>query len=212
MVDDDRGDRGETVTTRWARFARGWIAALFSTLVAAGSHTVAGGGSPSALALVVALAFAGVACVALTGTRVSLLRVTASVAVSQVAFHSFFSTIASVPGGSAVVRAHEHAHAATLDVARAGVGASHHTDGRMWLGHAVAGVLTIIALRYGEGAFWRLRSIALLFVRVVLAALPVLVPRPIPRPVAVEPRFVAPFCAFVRSSLGLRGPPMGAVA
>jgi hypothetical protein len=212
MVDHDRGDRGDTVTTRWARFARGWTAAVFSTLVAAGSHAVAGGGSASLLALVVALAFAGVTCVALTGTRLSLLRVAASVALSQVAFHTVFSTIASAPGGTSVSRPHDHSQALSLDAGEASAAPSHHTDGWMWLGHAVAAVLTIIALRYGEGAFWRLRSIAALFVRIVLVAVPALSPRPRPRPVAAEPVFVALFCAFVRSSLGLRGPPVGAVA
>jgi hypothetical protein len=211
-VDDDRGDRGETVTTRWARFARGWIAALFSTLVAAGSHTAAGGGSPSALALVVALAFAGVTCVALTGTRVSLPRVTVSVAVSQLAFHSFFSTISAPPGGAGMPGGHEHAHAAALALGDIPPAVSHHTDGWMWLGHAVAAVLTIVALRYGEGAFWHLGSIARMFVRVVLAAVPSIAPLPRNRPVSDGPRFVPSFCAFVRSSLGLRGPPTGAVA
>jgi hypothetical protein len=205
------------VTTRWARFARGWLAALFSTLVAAGSHTVAGGHSPGVLALLVALAFAGVTCVALTGKAMSLPRLSAAVALSQLAFHTVFSSIAaggqSAAGHTAAAAQHVHAAATPLvvgDVASAG----HHTDGWMWLGHAVAAVLTIVALRHGEGAFWRLRSIALLFVRTVFAVVPVPVPvRPAaPRPVEGGHLFVPRFCAFVRSSLGLRGPPAGAVA
>jgi hypothetical protein len=201
------------VTTRWARFARGWLAALFSTLVAAGSHTVAGGDSPGALALVVALSFAGVTCVALTGKALSLPRLSAAVALSQLAFHTVFSTIASA-GPAAAAAPHVHGAATPLVVGDAGASAGHHTDGWMWLGHAVAAVLTILALRHGEGAFWRLRSIALLFVRTVFAVVPVPVTvRPAaPRPVVGGHLFVPRFCAFVRSSLGLRGPPVGAVA
>jgi hypothetical protein len=202
------------VTTRWARFARGWLAALFSTLVAAASHTLAGGDSPAPLALVVALAFAGVTCVALTGKAISLPRLSVSVALSQLAFHTLFSTIATAPSAATPAQPHAHGQATPLLVDTVAASAGHHTDGWMWLGHGIAAVLTVVALRYGEGAFWRLRSIARLFVRTVFAALPVLIPRlpGVRRPVESGHLFVPRFCAFVRSSLGLRGPPAGAVA
>jgi hypothetical protein len=201
------------VTTRWARFARGWLAALFSTLVAAGSHTVAGGDSPGTLALVVALAFAGVTCIALTGKSISLPRLAAAVTLSQLAFHTLFSTIAST-GSPAAAAPHVHGAATPLVVGDVATSAGHHADGWMWLGHAVAAVLTVLALRYGEGAFWRLRSIARLFVRTLFVVLPALTPARITprRPVEGDHLFVPRFCAFVRSSLGLRGPPSGVVA
>lgn len=196
------------MATRWARFARGWLAALFSTTVAAASHTLAGGNSPSVVSLVLALAFAGIACIALTGTRVSLVRLAASVALSQLAFHVLFGAIATsavaAPGAA-------HEHHATSAMLEPGLAASaHHSDGWMWLGHAAAAVVTLVALRYGEGAFWRLASIALLFARTLFPPVPVVpaLVRPAPRAAAVG-RLVAPRLREVfRLSLGLRGPPV----
>jgi len=198
------------MTTRWARFARGWLAALFSTLVAAVSHSLAGGDSPSVVSLAIALAFAGIACIALTGKSVSIVRLTASVAASQIAFHTLFSTISSTAVPAHVVGGTAHDHGATAVLVTGGSGAAHHTDGWMWLGHAAAALVTIVALRYGEGAFWRLREIAALFVRTVIAAQPVvpLLPRVIRRPRAVGHLFVPHIRRILRSSLGLRGPPV----
>jgi hypothetical protein len=202
------------MTTRWARFARGWLAALFSTLVAAASHTLAGGESPSAISLALALAFAGITCVALTGKTVSPLRLTAAVVLSQLAFHTMFSTIgtstALAPTGG--TGAHQHGASAGLLQGASPVGESamHHQDARMWLGHAVAAAITIVALRYGEAAFWRMRGIALLLVRTVLAFVPAvpLLPRT-PRRAVVAGHLFMPRCTrFLRLSLGLRGPPV----
>ena len=205
--------RGE-MTTRWARFARGWLAALFSTLVAAGSHTLAGGQSPSHVSLVLALAFGGITCVALTGKTISPLRLTAAVTLSQLAFHSMFSTIgtptALVPSDGAGV--HQHGASAHLLPGATPVGeqAMHHQDAWMWLGHAVAAAITIVALRYGEAAFWRMRGIAMLLVRTVLAIVPAvpLLPRATRRAVVAGHLFVPRCIEFLRLSLGLRGPPV----
>lgn len=198
------------MTTRWARFARGWLAALFSTTVAAASHTLAGGDGPSAVSLVVALAFAGVACIALTGTTLSLARLTASVALSQLAFHLLFSTIGTSTAAVATGVGTAHDHSTTL-VPGPDMGAvAHHSDGWMWVGHAAAAVLTIVALRYGEGAFWRLTGIALLFVRTLFVRVPAvpLIARPARRARVVGHLFVPRICVVLRTSLGLRGPPV----
>jgi hypothetical protein len=79
----------------------------------------------------------------------------------------------------------------------------------MWLGHAAAAVLTIVALRYGESAFWRLAAIALLFVRTLFARIPAVpvLPRTVRRARAVGRLFVPRICAVLRTTLGLRGPP-----
>ena len=198
------------MTTRWARFARGWLAALFSTLVAAVSHTLAGGTGPSFVSLVIAMAFAGVTCIALTGKSVSLPRMTVSVLFSQVAFHTLFSTISTSAAAPHLAGGRHHHGAAVALISDGGAPMAHHTDGWMWLGHALAAAITIVALRYGEGAFWRLRDIAALFVRTVFALLPVvpLLPRVIRRPLVVGHLFVPRICEFLRLSLGLRGPPV----
>ena len=203
------------MTTRWGRFARGWLVALFSTLVAAASHTIAGGSSPSAVSLVVALAFAGVTCVALTGKSVSLVRVASSVGVSQFAFHALFSTF-NVSDAAAQTQPAPHVHGSVAALVEGSAlvegpaSMTHHTDGWMWLGHAVAALVTVVALRYGEGAFWRLRAIAALFVCSVFATPPVvpLLPRVIRRPLVVGDLFLPRICAILRVSLGLRGPPV----
>jgi len=202
------------MTTRWARFARGWLAALFSTLVAAVSHTLAGGDSPSAISLALALAFGGITCVALTGKTISPLRLTAAVALSQLAFHAMFSTIGTSAALASGVGAGAHRHGASAhllnDAAPAAGSAMHHQDAGMWLGHAVAAAITIVALRYGEAAFWRMRGIALLLVRTVLAVVPAvpLLPRTRRRPVVAGHLFVPRCIEFLRLSLGLRGPPV----
>jgi hypothetical protein len=197
------------MTSRWARFARGWLVAVFSTLVAAASHTLAGGESPSVVSLVIALAFAGVTCIALTGKTVSLARISVGVALSQAAFHTLFSTISS-SGASVLQPSGPHVHGSpVLLVAEGPAPMGHHTDGWMWLAHAAAAVITIVTLRYGESAFWRLREIAALFVRTVVTALPAVpvLPRVIRRPPVSGHLFVPRICAVVRASLGLRGPP-----
>jgi hypothetical protein len=201
------------MTTRWARFARGWLAAAFSTLVAAASHTLAGGTAPSAVSLALALAFAGIVCVALTGKTISPVRLSAAVVLSQGAFHAMFSTIgtATAPGAGSGAGAHAHGASAHLMQGAAPAGAAvHHQDAWMWLGHAAAAAVTIVALRYGEAAFWRMRGIALLLVRTVLAAVPAvpLLPRAVRRPVAAGHLFVPRCIEFLRLSLGLRGPPV----
>jgi hypothetical protein len=202
------------MTTRWARFARGWLAAAFSTLVAAASHTLAGGAAPSAVSLALALAFAGIVCVALTGKTISPVRISAAVVLSQAAFHAMFSTIGTSTALVAGTGAGAHGHGASAHllqgVTPAGDAALHHQDAWMWLGHAAAAAATIVALRYGEAAFWRMRGIALLLVRTVLAAVPAipLLPRTPRRPVAAGHLFVPRCIEFLRLSLGLRGPPV----
>lgn len=196
------------MSTRWARFARGWLAAAFATLVAAGSHTVAGGSSPSAISIVIALAFAGITCIALTGRGLSFIRLAASVILSQAAFHVLFSTIGASPGAT-VVSGGAHDHGSAMVLLTGDTAPMVHTDGWMWLGHSLAGAVTIVALRYGEAAFWRLREIALLFVRTVFVPVPVVaaLPRLARKPRVALHYFVPRTCDFIRSSLGLRGPP-----
>jgi hypothetical protein len=202
------------MTTRWARFARGWLAAVFSTLLAAASHTLAGGASPSVVSLAVALSFSGIVCIALTGKTVSLPRLSAAVLLSQVTFHTLFSTMTTPAGSALPASTGAHDHGAAVVLLTGGTTGAHHSDGWMWLGHAAAALVTIVTLRYGEGAFWRVRGIAALFVRTVFAAAPdvPLLPRIIRRPPVVGHLFIPRICAVLRSSLGLRGPPVSSFA
>ena len=149
------------MTTRWARFVRGWFVALVSTLIASVSHTVGGGAAPSALAVVVSLAFAGILCVGLAGRTLSRVRVTLAVLLSQLIFHALFSFGGA--GGSLSQDAltagstHNHSELAGLpwlaDTASASSHGADHAGWMMWLAHAIAAVLTVAALRHGEQAF-----------------------------------------------------------
>lgn len=164
------------MTSRWARFARGWSVALFSTLVAALSHTLGGGAAPSALAVIVSLAFAGMICVGLTGRTVSKLRLVLSVVFSQVIFHVLFSFGGA--GGAlitdATVTADPHTHlGVTVGLMPTGLtetvgstaGHPGHAGAAMWLAHLAAALITVIALRHGDRAVARALATARLGIR-----------------------------------------------
>ncbi|MEO6826060.1 MAG: hypothetical protein ABI255_00420 [Microbacteriaceae bacterium] len=220
------------MSTRWARVARGLLAAGFATLVAACFHTAAGGSAPSALALSLSLSFSGIFCVALAGKRLSLWRQAASVVSSQLLYHALFSLgqagiVGTASGGADVDAAGLGAHGAhALDLGLASVSAAipsgvaspqlHGVIGMfgdgpaMWAGHAAAALVTIALLRHGEKTFWGMYRTALLhlgqfFDRVFTALAPRtrLVHRSLNSHVsALHDLNVR------RGSLGLRGPPV----
>jgi len=140
--------------SRWARVARGWTAAAFAILVAAVSHTLAGGSAPSPFAIAASLVIAGAVCTALTGRGLSRLRLTAAVALSQGLFHAVFSAL-----GTPVAVRHQMGPV-TMDAA-----SPSHDAATMWLGHAIAAVVTVVVLVYAETAFWGLATTASLLVR-----------------------------------------------
>lgn len=213
--------------TRWARFARGWIVALFSTFVAGLSHTLAGGSVPSIVAVVLSLAFAGIVCIGLAGRTLSLARMAVSVLISQLIFHSLFSF--GAPGGALTVSpsavssgavssggvgAHEHGPIGVLaDLGSAPVGhAAGHDAAWMWVAHTIAALITIVALRHGETAFWGLFCTVRLGIRSLFSALAgVLVGATlpgIPRSAATTARVFTPRdLSLVFSRMRHRGPP-----
>jgi hypothetical protein len=198
------------MTTRWARVARGSVAALLSVFVAAFSHVIGGGSLPNAFALAACVVLATLACVTLAGKRMSLPRLAISVGFSQFLFHGFFSLWSSpaVP----IVTGHHPADGQMLMSitpmpAPAGPMA---TDPGMWLAHAIAAVITIAALRQGETAFWGLFEIA----RLWIGALTSRFTRG-PLPVGTHPTGAAAASTFLPrdlvlflSSMRHRGPPL----
>ncbi|WP_104193551.1 hypothetical protein [Cryobacterium sp. Y82] len=205
--------------TRWARFARGWIVAVFSTFVAALSHTLSGGSAPGLLAVVVSLAFAGMVCVALAGRTLSFWRGAASVLISQVIFHGLFSL--GAPGGAlgadalAASATHQHATLPNL-IDPAVLGSTTHVphDGAaMWLAHFGAAIVTILALRYAERAFWSLVENVRLGIRTLFARAQRVVPIAAPHRIGhVAPVFTPRDLILVLSALRHRGPPAFALA
>ncbi|TFD56823.1 hypothetical protein E3T39_15970 [Cryobacterium suzukii] len=197
--------------TRWARFARGWIVAAFSTFVAALSHTLGGGFAPGLLAVVVSLAFAGMVCIALAGRTLSLWRGAASVLISQLIFHGLFSL--GAPGGAlgteALAASGTHQHAALPGLI--GPLAITHDGATMWGAHLGAAIITILALRFGERAFWSLVESVRLGVRSLYVPAPLVVPVAVPLRIGHEaPVFTPRDLVLVLSAMRHRGPPSGA--
>jgi hypothetical protein len=205
------------MTTRWARFARGWIVAGFSTFVAALSHTFGGGAAPGLLAVVVSLAFAGILSIALAGRTLSTWRLSVAVLTSQLIFHGLFSLGGSTGRLTATDALTGHAHHGGQAVLLTPTGTSGAmTADHGWLmtaAHVLAAVVTVVALRYGERAFWGLFSTARVAVHALLR---------VPAAVPIGHRSVigAAFVALPAPRQRLaplrlmrhRGPPVGLVA
>ena len=191
-----KGTTAVRMDSRWGRVARGWAAAGFATIVAAVSHTLAGGNTPTFFALAVSVIISGMACTLLAGRTLSFWRLGASVALSQVLFHTVFSGL-----GTPVAAAHSHAPA-LLEA-----GPSHH-DGAMWMAHVGAGLITLAALRYAETAFWGIASTARLFFARLIAAVALPEPRVAQRHRIALDRAILPRATQrILSPMRYRGPP-----
>lgn len=155
------------MATRWGRTLRGSVTAVIAVFLAAVSHAAGGSAAPGSVGVAVALAFAIVICIALAGAKLSLFRLTVSVALSQLLFHFLFS-LGGVSGTVAPTVAEQHHGSSGLTTAALLIPAlpasnatptllgatAHdgHGDGWMLLAHAVAAVVTIAALHRGEAA------------------------------------------------------------
>ncbi len=100
-----------------------------------------------ALGIAVPWVFSFMICVLLAGRSLSLIRLSISVAVSQFLFHTLFVLGTVTPSGVAT----PHVHGAPLVIpATVGVPEAVTADASMWLGHAIAALLTVAALHRGE--------------------------------------------------------------
>ncbi|WP_053773692.1 hypothetical protein [Clavibacter capsici] len=168
---------------RGTRVVRGAVTAAFAILVSMLSHLAGGGPVPGAVGLVVAAALALPTCVLLAGRTVSTARLAVAVVCSQAVLHLLFSVGAPTSTTIQVVGGH-HGMGGHLVSSGAGhmggtgdMGGMHHGSA-MWVAHLLAAVLTIVALRSGERAFWDLVALARTSLRalVLVAALDI-VPR-----------------------------------
>lgn len=193
--------------SRASRVARGWIAGSFATGVAALSHGIVDGGSPSPLALLAALVFAGMLGSFALGRRPSLPRLTVVVAGSQLAFHGVFSWL--TPGAATDAGHHgTHSTATLLEPALA----HHGTDPAMWWAHALAMLATLIFLRRAERALFELVREAVLDTVEIARRLPAIAGRPRASRTfrASEPRH--PVFVLLEFVVSHRGPPAAAAA
>lgn len=150
------------ISTRWARFVRGWLVAGISVTVASFSHVAGGGMTPGIVGVVLALAFAGLVSIALAGKTLSRIRLAVSVALSQFAFHLLFVLGAGSSGASAFSTPANHHGMVMLNPVMIGdMGSSPmHAGLSMWFAHAVAAIVTVVILYWGESAFWTVVNLA----------------------------------------------------
>ncbi|MDR6972399.1 hypothetical protein [Leifsonia shinshuensis] len=202
--------------SRWARVGRGMLASGAAIFVAALFHVAGGGAAPGLVPVALSLAFATLASVALTTRRLSLWRLTVAVGLSQFLFHALFSLGGggvrfTAPDGMAHLHLGAHLTMSAGTMSAGAMPAAHGSQltPSMWLTHASAVLVTVVALRFGEQAFWGLFRTARVRIARTAERL-VVVPVPVSAAV-VAPTVVAP--ARLRD-LGLplarlrhRGPP-----
>lgn len=132
------------MTTRQLRLLRAASASSVATLLAAVSHTFAGGAAPHPLLVLSAAVLLLPLAAVLIGARVSKPRVALTVLVSQAAFHVVFQLLGA-PTDSAVAIGHQHGMLPLGPVSMAAV-----PDLAMIAGHVLAAVATTALLWHGE--------------------------------------------------------------
>lgn len=184
--------------SRLPHLLRGSAAAAVATFTALLSHVAADGEMPGWLGVLVPLLLSMMVSVVLAGRRLSLLRLSLSVTVSQFLFHTLFVLGAITPSGMAL----GHQHGAPLELpAAVGDLALVAPDAGMWLGHALAAGATTLLLYRGERATQQLLHAARTVVGWVVAVLA----RALVLPVEARPRAARPAPeGDVRSHIALR--------
>ena len=195
--------------TRWARVARGTLAALVSTFIAAFSHAVAGGDLPGTAGLALCFVFSWLVCIALAGRRWPRMRGGAWLAgrpgLLPILFAPLGEGAAYVRPGAGLPLAHDHG--APL-VFAADVGHAH-AAGDMWLAHLVAALVTFLALAFGERSVAAIAGAARRFVVSLLPRMPELaVESSVTQVAAVRVRASRPRIRRLEfTALRHRGPP-----
>ncbi|MHC2997805.1 hypothetical protein OB08_00615 [Microbacterium sp. HJ5] len=185
------------------RALRGATAAWIATVLAATSHTLAGGGAPPPLLVGVLGILASPVAIALIGRRLSAWRVGAAVVASQALFHVAFTLTAGV--GTAGVAGHVHRPVLEGSAATTAL----LPDAPMLAGHLIAAATTMIVLHQGERMLRALgRGIRSLLRR---ADAPAPAPSVSPRRITVLVREPGA-TGVVLSDLSRRGPPSSVIA
>lgn len=180
------------------RVVRAGGAAAVATLTAAAAHTLGGGSAPAPWLLAVVTLLAWPLALAIVGSRPSALRTGLAVAAAQALLHAAFAAVGDVE--PALAAAHHHGQIA--------LGAAHTgampLDLGMLAGHALAAVVTAVAVCHGERM---LRAVAR-GIRTLFHVAEVPAPPATPRRARVAPS--APLGRrprLVLSDLSRRGPP-----
>ncbi|UNK71020.1 hypothetical protein [Microbacterium sp. H1-D42] len=189
---------------------RGFVGATIATFVALVSHIVVGGAMPGMLGVAVPWVLSLMISTLLAGRRLSVVRLSAAVVLSQGLFHVLFVLGSFSPRGGFAPHVHGNAPMILGNGTELLPGAGLiPEDAGMWIAHATAAVLTIVALHRGERIVRALASVAsdvaLWLRRAVLVAVLVRPSAPSARRWALvaAPRLRARHL----SALGRRGPP-----
>ncbi|GAA3936227.1 hypothetical protein [Microbacterium soli] len=148
---------------------RGFVGATIATFLALASHMWVGGGMPGILGILVPWLPSVVVCTLLAGRRLSLLRLSLSVAASQLLFHALFVLGSVTPTGLLA----PHVHGSPSSLVFTGDQALVPVDAGMWVAHGVAAVLTIAVLHRGETLLAVLLRVAAVLAAWIRRAVPV---------------------------------------
>jgi hypothetical protein len=199
------------------RVVRSAVAASMATFVALVSHVLGGGAIPAALGILVPLVLSLSVTVLLTGKKLSLWRLSISVAASQVIFHTLF--VLGTPLNSGIRVSPTLGHSMHSDVtflpstaAEGDMAGMMHASPTMWLSHSIAAGITIAALYRGERVLLRLRELAVHMVAWVRRKLTagLVRPTPLPAKLALGLGWTSTSLSdgFELSPLQRRGPPV----
>jgi len=141
--------------TRRTPLLRGLAGATIATFVALASHVWVGGSMPGMLGIAVPWVLSLMVCVLLAGRRLSIVRLSMSVAVSQALFHTLFVLGEITPTAGLA----PHVHGAVLALSPGGTPLIP-TDAGMWLAHGFAALITVGLLHRGERVLQTLLQLA----------------------------------------------------
>lgn len=190
------------------------MAAAFSTFVALFSHILAGGAVPGPLGVIAPLILSAATCVLLANVRWSPVRLTLSVAASQLLFHCLF--VLGAPGSTSAPTPEGHSGhgvdtvSMLLDSSTIPPMNPAHSEIGMWLGHLSAALVTIAVLHRGETVMARIAAftqfLLLRFTRTTLdvTAIPF---RPLRGPDSFIATTLPLSMGVFPSTLSRRGPP-----
>lgn len=137
---------------RALRALHGALASAMAVVLAAVSHTVAGGGAPPSWLVGSAIVLGTPVATLLVGRRVDPLGVTGAVVAAQLVLHGGFSLVGvSLPAASTVAATPLHSHALWLPSAGSGA-AAPEASALMLVAHALAAAVTVLVLLRGESA------------------------------------------------------------
>lgn len=190
---------------RAQRAGRGMAAAAVATFVATLSHAAVSAERPPFVNIVLALCLAAPLCVMLAGRAMSWTRLSLAVVLSQALFHALL--VLDLQGG--FVPAGHHATTSLLSAAGGHSASAHASESPwMWAAHAVAALVTVVALGRGERA---VQVIARFFVAVLSVLRPFRGLSPRTDAVLSAPAPLLLTTAMtVLSSMRHRGPPLAA--